>query len=483
MVTMRRSRFFGFGLFAAIAVSISLLFGGCGKSEKKGISADSGEFGVIDEAYDVITEHAVYPLKKEDLIEGALRGMADVIGDPYSTYLTKEEAASHKESLAGERVGIGAEITRTNGKFVIVSPVKGSPSEKAGLLPYDELVQIDSERVDGLTLQEVVKRIRGKKGTSVKLTVYRPEAGKHIELTIERDVIPVHTVTSEILEERGRKIGYIGLTMFGEDSAKEWQAATDLLVKEGAEAILIDVRGNPGGYLHAVGAIAGSVLPEDTVFAYMENIKGQLTPLVTEKPEGIEYDPQLKKLPVVLMQDQGSASASEVLSGALQDLGRGFIVGTTSFGKGTVQETMELSNGGEVKLSTHKWLTPKERWIHGEGVESDLKVKQNSLFAEHLRVLADTYAEEQFNDDIAYAQRILKALDYEPGRVDGYFDDATKKAVAKFQKDEEQKSSGKMDAAFFQALKTRAEAVKGDRANDEQLAMALGYLHHALSKK
>ncbi|WP_244898711.1 S41 family peptidase [Sporosarcina koreensis] len=481
MVTMRRSRFFLVGLFAAVAVCLVLL-NGCGKKEKER-AAPSDEFGVIDEAYDVITGNAVYPLEKNDLIEGALRGMADVIGDPYSTYLTKEEAASHKESLAGERVGIGAEITRTSGKFVIVSPVKGSPSDKAGLLPYDEIVQIDKEGVDGLTLQEVVKRIRGKKGTTVELTVYRPEAGKHVELTIERDVIPVHTVSSEIIEERGKKIGYIGLTMFGEESAKEWQAATDLLVKEGAEALLIDVRGNPGGYLHAVGAIAGSMLPEDTVYAYMENIKGQLTPLVTEKPEGVVFDEKLKTLPIALMQDQGSASASEVLSGALQDLGRGFIVGTTSFGKGTVQETMELSNGGEVKLSTHKWLTPKERWIHGEGIESDLVVKQNSLFAEHLRVLADVYREEQFHDDIAYAQRVLKALKFDPGRTDGYFDDATKKAVAEFQKDAELEVSGEMDSAFYQGLKAAAEEVKSDRANDEQLAMAIGYLHHTLSSK
>lgn len=481
MVTMRRSRFLAFVILAAVAVCLVLVLDGCGKSEEKTHNS-SGKFGVLDEAYEVITGNAVYKLKDDELIEGALRGMADVIGDPYSTYLTKEEAASHKESLAGERVGIGAEITRTNGKFVIVSPVKGSPSEKAGLLPYDELVQIDGERVDGLTLKEVVKKIRGKQGTSVKMVVYRPESGKHVEFTIERDVIAVHTVSSEILEERGKKIGYIGLTMFGEDSAKEWQAATELLVKEGAEALLIDVRGNPGGYLHAVGNIAGSMLPEDTVFAYMEDVKGQLTPLVTESAKELEYNPKLQSIPVVLLQDKGSASASEVLSGALQDLGRGFIVGTTSFGKGTVQETMKLSNGGEVKLSTHKWLTPKERWIHSEGVASDLEVKQNSLFSEHLRVIADVYKEQQFNDDIAYAQRVLKSLGYDPGRVDGFFDETTSQTIADFMKDEKVESTGEMDSKFFQTLKASAEAYRNDRANDEQLSMAVGYLHHKLSE-
>ena len=479
---MRRNRFLLLGLFAAIAVCVGLVLEACGTSEGES-KQSGGKFDVIDEAYQVITDNAVYPLKDNDLIEGALRGMTDVIGDPYSTYLTQEEAASHKESLASERVGIGAEITRTNGKFVIVSPVKGSPSEKAGLLPYDELVQIDGDRVDGLTLKEVVKKIRGEKGTSVKLTVYRPEAGKHVEMTVERDIIPVQTVTSEIIEERGKKIGYISLTMFGEESAKEWQTATELLVKEGAEALLIDVRGNPGGYLHAVGAIAGSMLPEDTVFAYMEDADGQLTPLVTEQPEDIEYNPKLQLLPIALMQDKGSASASEVLSGALQDLGRGFIIGTTSFGKGTVQETMELTNGGEVKLSTHKWLTPKEKWIHTEGIPSDLKVKQNSLFSEHFRVIADVYKQEEFHDDVAYAQRLLKALGYKPGREDGFFDENTGKALAQFMDDEEVESTGDMDSAFFQTLKASAEAFRNDRANDKQLNMAIGYLHHELAEK
>ena len=161
------------------------------------------------------------------------------------------------------------------------------------------------------------------------------------------------------------------------------------LIQEGAESLIIDVRGNPGGYLHTVGDIAGSLLPEDTIFAYMQDAKKALTPLITEKSEKFAFDEKLKKMPVVLLQDKGSASASEVLSGALKDLKRGYITGTTSFGKGTVQDITELSNGGEMKLSTHKWLTPKENWIHGEGVKADLEVVQHGLFNEHIHLVAD----------------------------------------------------------------------------------------------
>ena len=138
-------------------------------------------FPVIDEAIGVIKEKGVYPVDGDMLIEGALRGMADVIGDPYSTYLSEEEAAAHKESLAGERIGIGAEISRSNGKFIIVAPVKGSPAEKAGLQPYDEIIRIDGERLEGDSLQDVVQRIRGKKGTPVTMTIFRPDLDKHIE--------------------------------------------------------------------------------------------------------------------------------------------------------------------------------------------------------------------------------------------------------------------------------------------------------------
>ena len=154
------------------------------------------------------------------LIEGALRGMADVIGDPYSTYLTEDEAAAHKESLAGERIGIGAEITRSNGKFIIVAPVKSSPADKAGLRPYDEIVRIDGERLEGDSLQDVVQRIRGKKGTTVSMTIFRPDLDKHLELSVTRDVISVKTVASEIIEEKERKVGYISITTFGDGNCR-----------------------------------------------------------------------------------------------------------------------------------------------------------------------------------------------------------------------------------------------------------------------
>ncbi|KXH79749.1 S41 family peptidase [Sporosarcina sp. HYO08] len=481
---MRRSRFLLFMTLAAVAAIVFLVLDGCsGQEVETKTEGPSSSFQVIDEAYKLIKEKGVYPVEGDALVEGALRGMADVIGDPYSTYFTEEEAKAHKESLAGERVGIGAEITRSNGKFIIVAPVKSSPAEKAGLQPYDEIVQIDGKRLDGSSLQDVVKRIRGKEGTAVKMTIYRPDLNKHLELSITREVIPVKTVTGKIIEQRGEKIGYIAITMFGEDSAAEWKKVTDELIQKGAKALLVDVRGNPGGYLHSVGNIAGSLLSQDTVFAHMQEANGTLTPLVTDSSKKFAFDEKLKNIPIALLQDKGSASASEVLSGALKDLKRGYITGTTSFGKGTVQETMDLSNGGEMKLSTHKWLTPKERWIHGKGVEPDLEVKQNDLFKEHVRPVMEKYKEGDFHDDIAYAQRLLIGLGYGVERKDGYFDESTVMGVTDFRADAKLDEGDVMDRKFFTALKEKVEKFRKDEKNDEQLQMAIGYLHHKISNK
>ncbi len=477
---MRRSRLFLVGIMMLLGV---VLFGlnGCGKTESKQ-SQSVSKYPVIDEAYEAIQEKAVYPVEKDMLIEGALRGMTDTIGDPYSTYLTEQEAASHRESLAGSRVGIGAEVTRTNGKYIIVSPIKGGPAEKAGLQPYDEIVRVNGERLGNETLQEVVNSIRGKKGTEVKLTIFRPDADKHMEYTIERDTMPVQSVNHQLLEERGAKLGYIALTMFGEETAKEWQKATSDVIKQGAQAVIIDVRGNPGGYLMAVSEISASLLEEDQVFVVMQDAKGSLAPIVTEKSEKLELNERLKQIPIVVLQDTGSASASEVLSAALKDLKRGTLIGTTSFGKGTVQETMELSNGGELKLSTNKWLTPKEKWIHGKGVAADIEVKQSVLFTEHLQMVTETFKEGHFNEQIAYAQRMLKALDYQPGRTDGYYDKDTAAAVLAFRADRQIAESKSMDRIFFIALKETVEEFRNEPKNDKQLRMAVDFLVNELGE-
>jgi carboxyl-terminal processing protease len=473
---VRMSRFL---LFVAVCAAAGGIF--YFVQSGKGESAEPvSEKKPIDEAYELILEKAVHRVGGKDLVEGAVRGMADVLNDPYSTYMTEEEAAAHQESLSDERVGIGAEIAESRGRFIIVAPVRNSPAEKAGILPYDEIVRVDGERVDGKTMKDLLSLIKGKEGTDVAMTIFRPDEDRHLEVTMKRSAIPVKTVSSRLVKKDGYQIGIVSISMFGEETAGEWETHTKKLIGQGADGLIIDVRGNPGGYLHSVSRIAGSLLREGTVFAFMQNAEGVKEPVRSEAPKDDEYGMAMRGMKTVLIQDKGSASASEVLSGALQGNGRAFIIGTVSFGKGTVQETWPLSNGGEVKLSTHKWLTPSGEWIHGKGIKPDLESEQQTLYGLPVMPVEGSFQPGDYGEDVGYAQRVLAALGYDVTREDGYYDETTLKAVERFRDNEKLEPGGAMDDAFFRALRAKVIEYKGEEKNDDQLQLAVGYMKHVL---
>ncbi|WP_102692901.1 S41 family peptidase [Rummeliibacillus pycnus] len=445
------------------------------------VKEEQGVLQSVGEAYELIRKESVHETTEKQLIEGAINGMAGALKDPYSTYYTEEEAKMHREQLSDERVGIGAEITESQGRFIIVSPVKDSPAEKAGLKPYDEIVQVNGERTDGKTLTELLALIRGEEGTSLKMTVYRPSEDRHVELNMTRAAITQTTVNSKVLVSEGKNIGYISIKVFGEKTAEEWYKNTNELLKQKITALIVDVRSNPGGYLKSVEQVIGSLVQPNTTYAYMENATGNQEPLqVTNNRMGFKYDEQLKTLPVVLLQDEGSASASEVLSAALKDLRRASIIGVKSFGKGTVQETWPLSNGGELKLSTHKWLTPKREWIHGKGIKATLEVEQNPLFHMKLPPITGNFKEGDFSDNIQSVQEVLKAQGYSVSRVDGYFDRTTAKAIEEYSKKHQLTNGNKMDDTFLFALHEEMVKYRNNLDNDLQLQMAIGFINHQL---
>lgn len=446
--------------------------------EEKSIS----DIPAINEAYARILESSVHPVKGELLVEGALRGMAETVKDPYSRYMTKEEAKAHKESLADERVGIGLEVMESNGRFIVVTPVKESPAAKAGVKPYDEIVRVNGERMEGKSLSELLKAIKGEKGTKVSLTVFRGDENRHVEVSMKRDSLQIHTVTSELIEKDDLKIGVVTITMFGEKTAEEWEKHTRSLVKREVDGILVDVRGNPGGYLHSVEAIASTMLDKGATYAYMQDAEGVLEPLPVVVQNEDAYIKTMRKMPLVLLQDEGSASASEVLSGALKSNKRALIAGTKSFGKGTVQETWDLSNGGEIKLSSHKWLTPSQEWIHGSGIKVDFLVESNELYQLNPQISSGTYRVGDYHEDVAYAQKVLKALGHSISRVDGYFDEDTAKAIEQFNEKEAEKASPEMNPVFFQNLRQKVVTFKSSKKNDDQLQMSIGYLFHAVQR-
>ncbi len=440
------------------------------------------EVDSINEAMNLIEEKSVYSTKKDALVEGALRGMADAIKDPYSTYYSKEEAEQHRQMLAEERVGIGIELSENNGKFIVVSPVRSSPADKAGMRSLDEIVQVDGVRVDGKTMSELMHLIQGEKGTKVTIVVYRPSEDKHIKMTMERAAISNKTVTSEVVNIENTQLGYVEISLFGEKTSNEWVAETSKLLRQDIKGLVIDVRDNPGGYLHSVAALLSTVLEKGKVFAYMQNAEGAMEPLKTESKSFDEkYLQTMYKIPIVVLQNSGSASASEVLSGALKSWGRASLVGVKSFGKGTVQESWSLKNGGELKLSTNKWLTPKREWIHGQGIEANLVVEPNELFAFQMHPLSGKFKEGDMSEEIAYTQNALKKLGYKIARLDGYLDESTEEAVKLYREDNKLKKAEdnfNMDTTFFNSLNETLKKYKEDRQNDLQFQMATSFLLH-----
>ena len=315
------------------------------------------------------------------LVQGAIRGMIASLDDPYSAYLTSEEYRQSLQGISGQFEGIGAEIATqaadgTQGctplgaacRLVVTGADDGSPAEKAGLQAGDIVVAIDGVSLDGLTVDAARDKIRGPKGTVVTLTVQRG-TGAPFQLAITRDIVQQKEVESKALA--GGTVGYVRLAGFSDAAADDVVAALKAHLAAGRTKLILDLRGNPGGYVTAARTVASQFIASGVIF-WEQDAKGTQTPTRAE-PGGVATDPDLRI--VVCLIDGGSASASEIVAGALQDTKRATLVGQTSFGKGTVQQWQELTGeGGAFKLTIARWLTPDKRWIHKVGLTPDVVV-------------------------------------------------------------------------------------------------------------
>ncbi len=322
----------------------------------------------VTEVWDLI--HLRYyqqPVSEEALIDGAIEGMLAALEDEYSRYLSPEAEAAARASMQGEFQGIGAEVESINGNITIVSPIDGSPAQVAGLQPGDILRQADGVELTGMAIQEAAALVRGPAGTAVTLLVER--GGETFTLTIVRGVIRLSSVRGEILPEG---IAYVRLSQFGDRSPQELEALLTDLLAEQPKGLIFDLRRNPGGSLTSVVEVADLFLPQGTVL--IEQFGNGREEVFSSTDNGIAQD-----IPLVVLIDEGSASASEVLAGAIRDQGRGVLLGQPTFGKGTVQTWQSLSNGGGVRLTIARWLTPGQTWVHNTGLEPDIVVAQPEL--------------------------------------------------------------------------------------------------------
>ena len=329
------------------------------------------------DAYNDISINYVGDLDERVLVEGAIKGVFDALADPYSGYMTEEEYRRSLSGVSGEFEGIGAEMTTVDPqdepcatisatcRLVVTRIIRGSPALRAGLLADDVILAVDGTPVLDSSLELVIPLIRGPKGTTVTLTLER--AGQPMELAIQRDVIQREDVLSETLAD-GR-VGYVKVAGFSAAAAADLRAQLSTLIDGGVKALILDLRDDPGGYVAAAKEISSEFVATGPL--YWEQGTGQEP--VAEQPEegGVATDPSLH---MVVLVNGGTASASEIVAGALQGNGRAQLVGEQTFGKGTIQEFKELPGAGGYRLSVRKWLTPDQTWIHGVGLTPDVVV-------------------------------------------------------------------------------------------------------------
>lgn len=417
-------------------------------------SPERREFQKLYTAYDEIQNKYYEDVDREELINGAINGMVDSLGDPYSDYMNEEEASQFLEGISSSFEGIGAEVQERNGYITIVSPIKNSPAEKAGIQPNDQVIAVDGESIQGFSTTEAVMLIRGEKGTEVTLTIVRGEMEDPIDVTIVRDEIPIETVYSEMI---GDNVAHIQITSFSQDTFTELQTAISDMEAEGMEAIVIDVRQNPGGLLQSALDISNLFIEEGKEMFEVQ-AKG-LDPEIYLATEGDKV-----KIPVTLLIDGGSASASEILAGAMSESADIQLVGEKTFGKGTVQTANDLADGSNLKFTTAKWLTPDGNWIHEEGIEPDVAVAYPEYASLPYIDASLELKDGTISEQVRTAELMMQALDYEVGEVDGVFEEEMMAAVETFQEDQELEVTGILtgDTTFALMDELRAKIEEDD---------------------
>ncbi len=333
------------------------------------LNADEQQrFQVFWEAWQVV-EKEFYDQKQIDhqkLMYGAMKGMVDAVGDPYTFYQTPSQRELNDTDLRGSFDGVGIQVDVKDGRLTVVSPIEGSPAEAAGLQPGDVVLEVDGKSITGKTLNDTVGLIRGPRGTQVTLTIGRQNIADPFPVTLTRAEIKLNSVRSRMLDSG---IGYVRISTFAANTGPEMIKAVNDLMAQQPRGIVIDLRNNPGGYLQSAGESASQFVDTGSVVLYQQSGNGDRR---TYRTESAGAATQAK---LVVLINKGSASASEILAGALRDDGRAILIGEKSFGKGTVQNVHQLSDSSGLRVTTAQWLTPSEQPIQGVGLVPDRPVE------------------------------------------------------------------------------------------------------------
>ena len=401
----------------------------------------------------------------QDLVDGAYKGVFNKL-DPYSVYYTDEEYEEFDLEVTGTFGGIGVQIAMRDGFITVIAPIDGTPAYRAGIKAGDRVVTVDNTDVREISIDRVASMMRGEPGTKVSIGVLREGQPSVISFELTREIIEINPVTYEVLEG---DVGYIRLSEFNEHAGQHVDEALEHFDSLEIKDIVLDLRNNPGGMVNQSVEVAGRFVPEGPVV----HIERRNAPRQTLKSELKE-----QKYNLAVLVNGGSASASEIVAGAVQDTGAGTLIGTQTFGKGTVQQVLPLSNGSRIKLTIARYLTPNGRAIDGEGITPDMVVENQSPEGKYGQELAPIKGDRKLSVnavglDVLGAEQRLDTMGYNTGEVDGVFDTALEQAVRKFQSDTSLYPYGVLDLATQQRLLTEYQLYIEENTSDVQLQKAI----------
>lgn len=357
------------------AGNYQMVIGSKGASKVKNTKLlDQDTVDKVDELTNYMDLYYYEDYDVQDVQDGLLEGVVSGLGDKYSAYYTAEEYKEQQLSTSGTYYGIGAALAQDKDtmQVTITKIYEGTPSEEAGLKKDDVIVSADGTDATSMELTDFVKLIRGEEGTTVHLEIYRPSTEETLEFDVERKNVELPSVSSQMLENN---IGYIQISEFQSKTAEQFESALSSLKDQGAQSLIVDVRGNGGGLVDSVVAILDDILPEGTV-VYTEDKYGNRQDYTSSGDTYLD-------MPIAVLVDQNSASASEIFAGAIKDYNYGTLIGTKTFGKGIVQTVFSLPEGDAIKITTAKYFTPNGNYIHGVGIEPDIELEYQFMGGEN----------------------------------------------------------------------------------------------------
>lgn len=431
------------------------------------------DINTFDSIMQFILSSTVRDVTEEQLIKGALKGMFQAV-DPYSEYFTKEELKEFNEETSGQYSGVGIIISESDGYIVVTSVMNGGPADKAGIKKGDRIVSVDGTNVAGMRRDKVSDLLRGDEGTTVRVGIMR-EGSDGVTLV---DIIRGQIKLNPIIYSVKNGVGYIKIFQFTEYTEENLEPALDYMRKNGIKSIVLDLRGNPGGIIPETIDVAQHFVP-----------KGPIVKIIYKNAPPDVYYSNLEKpeFNLAVLIDKDTASAAEILAGAIQDTGAGIVIGSQSYGKGSVQIVMPLEDGSGFKLTMAKYATPKDRIIDGVGIIPDVKLSNSEPVVPDLSNLAplregEAVSRGSINLQVFALQQRLKLLGYDVGELDGVFGQATERALKEFQTRNGLKATGTLDEYTYINLVDAMDRLAHPEVRDIVLETAIQMLKNKEDK-